>query len=353
MVKAAEDVPAATVSVAGTVASAVDELLSVKVVADSTLAGSDKVPPTLVTLSLPEAAPSETVIAWLSLSVMLMLPVALLQPATDAVTVTLRVPSITVSSTAVGVKVTDDVPAGIVTVAGTVSSVVSLDDRLTVTSYCGVGVTLIVPWLVKAPAFSAAETGRLTVSVPTSLSVTMRLAVPFDDAAGAEAVRTVVCEPSSRASSTMVIGKLALVCPDKMVTVAGKVAAEVTLELRLTMISDGAAEGSDTVPVTVPAVSLADAGALRLRAPSDTTLKLFDVPVLPLVAFVAVIAAVPVAPTLTFPVHTPATNAPVAVGVTGNDGESPVKRMLGSIVEVPGEGDVPDHVSGSPAPLSV
>ena len=64
-------------------------------------------------------------------------------------------------------------------------------------------------------------------------------------------------------------------------------------------------------------------------------------------------SCVPVWFTVTFPVHTPAVNAPLVDGETGNVVPTCSIRFGSTVVAVGVGLAVPDHVSGSPKPLSV
>ncbi len=119
--------------------------------------------------SATEAATTLTVKVAASLSVTCSVSLPLLNPVAEAVIVTVCVPSTIASSTAAKVTVTEDCPAGIVTVAGTVASVVSLLDRFTVRAAVVFVLRLIVTVVAAEPAFSATEAAAtLTVSVGDS-----------------------------------------------------------------------------------------------------------------------------------------------------------------------------------------
>jgi len=81
----------------------------------------------------------------------------LVKPVADAVMVTVCVPSTIASSTAARSTVTDDWPAGIVAVVGTVASVVSLLDRSTVRANALSVLRVIVTVVAAAPAYSDTE----------------------------------------------------------------------------------------------------------------------------------------------------------------------------------------------------
>ena len=92
---------------------------------------------------------------------------------------TVCVPSTTASSTAATAKVAELWPAAIVTVVGTVASVVSLLARLTVTAEVVGPCRVTVPVAALAPAFSAKLAGLIaTVNPGRSLSTTCTPAVP-------------------------------------------------------------------------------------------------------------------------------------------------------------------------------
>src|SRR5215204_5520531 len=84
-------------------------------------------------------------------------------PAAAGATNTVWEPSSSPSLTIVAANVTDAVPAATTTVGGTVSSVVSVEARLTVRLLAGVGLTVTVPTSGAPP--SLADAGKITVTV--------------------------------------------------------------------------------------------------------------------------------------------------------------------------------------------
>ena len=175
MVNVPEVLPAAIVTVAGTVMREVvsDESVTVKAVVNV---------PEIDTVPVP-VLPSFTVAGMdrlrfkFSLSATAMLPdVPSVQFVTCAVTVAFCVPSILPSSTTVIVKLADASPAGMIIVAGTVTAVTSLDIRETVTGLSTAALTVTVPVMLPTPSVVVA--GADTVSVAVSLSFTENVAVP-------------------------------------------------------------------------------------------------------------------------------------------------------------------------------
>ena len=157
------------------------------------------------------------------------------------------------SSIVVTVKVTDDWPAGIVTVGGTLALVGSLLDRLT-TSGAMVEVFRVSVAVVEAPLFTATVAKFNDSPGPLALStVRIALAAPWVSTTPASvstlAAITAVWLPSSSPLLITVIGKLADVCPAPITTFAGTVAAPVLLLDRLMVIGSAAGLEIDTVAV--------------------------------------------------------------------------------------------------------
>src|SRR4051812_38088417 len=116
-----------------------------------------------------------------SLSVTLTAAVAV-KPDADAVIVADWVPSGTVASTAATAKVTADCPAGMVTVAGTDASVVSLLESVTTSGWpSGELRRVTVPVAADAPAFSANVAGDTLRASEGSSSATVKSAVALSD----------------------------------------------------------------------------------------------------------------------------------------------------------------------------
>ena len=157
-------------------------------------------------------------------------------------------PSISVSLTTVTWNVADVCPARMVTVAGTVNSLVSVELNCTTTSAAGAWLTETIPAPLSRPSPSVAPAGRLTVSTAVSLSWTVKLALPARQSA-AVAVIVVACEPSNSVSSSTVMSNEANVCPAGIVTVAGTVAWRVSLDWRLTIRSAPHADGDRHAPL--------------------------------------------------------------------------------------------------------
>ena len=174
------------------------------------------------------------------------------------------VPLILLSSITVIVKVTEVCPAGIVTVTGTCSAVVSLEVIATATALAGAALTVSVPWTATMP--SVVETGALTASVAVSLSCT---AMIFESEPRLEVVALIaaVCVPSSTTLSRMVRSKVAPVCPTGIVTLAGTVTLEVLLEASDTTTEAACADSKVTLPwpASTPSPSVAALGMTRRR----------------------------------------------------------------------------------------
>ena len=174
-VNVAEVLPATMVTVAGTV---IREVVSDK---------SDTVRfvvsvPEIETVPVP-VAPSMTVAGStsarfrFSLSSTAMLPeVPSVQFTTCAVIVAFCVPSILLSSTTVIGKFAEVCPAGMFTVAGTVTAVTSLELSDTATAFPAGLLIVTVPWIVPTPSVVVA--GAVTESVAVSLSYTVSAATP-------------------------------------------------------------------------------------------------------------------------------------------------------------------------------
>src|SRR5688500_13626088 len=125
---------------------------------------------------------------------------------------------------------TDEEPLGIVTVGGTVSREGLFETSATVNSLATVPDAETVAVAVVP---SVTVPGRKSASDMLSLSSTLIFAVASTQLSRC-AVIVAICVPSIAASSTIVIGKVALVCPDGMVTVCGMVAAVKSLLVSVT-----------------------------------------------------------------------------------------------------------------------
>src|ERR1017187_8957553 len=112
-------------------------------------------------------------------------------------------------------------PAAIVTVAGTVTFVVSLLDRLMVTPPAGAACARVTCKFADKP--STTETGATLIPIGT-FTVAVADAIPV-------ALAVIVAEPPA----TPVTVTVALVAPAAKFTVAGTVATPVALELRFTV----------------------------------------------------------------------------------------------------------------------
>lgn len=130
----------------------------------------------------------------LSLTVRLAVPCA--KPAAAAVRVTVAAPSILVLSWAAIVTVADGLPAGIVTVAGTVAFDVFDDVSVTICAAVVGPVRVTVNVDALAPAFSEKTAGLALRVKVASLSVTVTFVVAFANAA-ADAVIVTTTLPSA------------------------------------------------------------------------------------------------------------------------------------------------------------
>ena len=210
-----------------------------------------------------EVGETETVsAAGPSLSVTTISPVAAAYPAPAAVIVTVWSPSATASSTAPianGAEVNS--PAIMVIVVLTVASLMSLLDSVT-TSGLATSVLLRLTVAVVAPPDSPIDAARMTRDSASSVTSSESLTATYPVEV---ALMFTVCVPSSRASSTALISKVADACPAGIVTVAGTVASEVSSLLRLTMTSKVVSVLLRvTVAVVVPAFSLMESALTEM-----------------------------------------------------------------------------------------
>ena len=147
-------------------------------------------------------------------------------------------------------KATEVPPAGMTTVAGTVSSEVSLLAKTTVTSVSTVCDTRTVPALASTPPFSVTLAGSSNVNVAVSLSWTSRLhnsvVVPQTT------VSWTVGEPLRRVSSTAVMLKDTTCWPAATGTVAGRLRRAGCDAVTVRLVAAVAACGrhNQTVPVS-------------------------------------------------------------------------------------------------------
>ena len=189
------------------------------------------------------------------------------QPATEAVRVTVCASSTSTSSMMVKSKEAELSPAGMMTKAGTTTSLVSLEDRETTTSSSTGVFTLTSPWDERRPSPSAAEEGssRERIAVSLSWTNTLREAEAYP---GADAVTVTCCEPSRRASSTMVKSKVTDVWPAGTVIAGGTSISDVSLEVRLIKrsIVDGGSIRISPSPAIVPLPSVKFSARIRERA---------------------------------------------------------------------------------------
>ncbi len=210
-------------------------------------------------------------------------------------------------------KLTEVWPASRVTVAGTVSRVVSLEVNWTVMFCVGAALEVTVPMIV--PSVSWALLGRLTLSVAVSLSCTVVVAAPAAYPV-AEAVMLTASGPFSNASSMIVTGTGAETCPAGMTTVAGTESRLGSLEARLTVRSLVKAFGILIAPATTPIPSRASVGTVTVTGGKLETLKVLLSPTCPLPSLTSRYMLVAACDTVTLPVHTPLTKVAV-VGATG------------------------------------
>ena len=160
-------------------------------------------------------------------------------------------------------------PAGIVTLAGTEISVVSLEKRDTTRLVASVPETVTVPVFGASPSRKFA--GIVTLRTLVSLSCTTTFAAALVQPA-AEAVMRAVCGPSMIVSSGMVREKLAVVAPRANVTPGGACAASGLSEASATVNATSGGRLSETVPASVPAFSSTDAGSESESAPPSLSM---------------------------------------------------------------------------------
>ena len=204
------------------------------------------------------------------------------------------------SSTAVTVKLTEAWPAGMVTVAGTVASVMSSLASVTISSPVVSVLRETVALLVPVSVIEAES--MFSVSVGTSSSVTSMLSVPLVRPAE-EAVIVGVCVPSTIASSTAMTVKLTDAWPAGMVTVAGTVASVVSSLVSVTISSPVVSVFRETVALLDP-VSVIEAESMfsvNAGMSSSVTSMESELAVKPVKDAVIVGVCVPsTSPTMTF-----------------------------------------------------
>jgi len=182
-------------------------------------------------------------------------PVALADRETSAL------PSVSELFGAVSANVAETLPAGMLTVVGTVSRDVVSDASVTVS------VELSVPDIETVPVPlvpSVIVAGRARVRFVFSLSSTAMGAVPSVQLAMC-AVIVAFCVPSILLSSITVIVNVADVCPVGIVTVVGTTTVVTSLEVNVTEIGTVADVLMVTVPCTDPAPSIVEAGTESVR----------------------------------------------------------------------------------------
>ena len=242
-------------------------------------------------------------------------------------------------------KLADVWPAWRITVAGTVISLTLLDSSETAMSRVGGVLAVIVPAPPSTPSPSCAcrqvdRKRRRFVVVDDD-----RRAVGAYPGAAAEIVT--VSGPFSTASSMMVMGSGAEVCPAGIVMVAGTATRSGLPDVRLTTRSPAIAAGMLIVPVTPRSPSVALAGTAGITGGKSETLKWLLLLTWPAPSSTRRYMPFAACKAVTLPVHAPLVNVAV-VGVRGT-GPPTERRMLGTYVLVLGVGeDVPDQVKGSP-----
>ena len=194
-------------------------------------------------------------------------------PNATALMVTSCAPSSKTSSTATMGTAVLFWPAGMITLAGTVSSETSLLLKVTVTSATAMPPSVSTPPPFVCPAPSCVCAIMSSVTAATSSSVMVIVFVPLVQLATL-AVKTTFCGPSSNASCNTVIGKVTLVWPAGTFTVAGTEISLVSLLLRLTAMLAPAGVETFKVPVSVPAASEAELTALRLKTAVSSSVTL-------------------------------------------------------------------------------
>lgn len=171
-------------------------------------------------------------------------------------------------------------PARMVVVVGTVSSEVSLLERLTVMFDVGAVLMVTVP-LPGEAAPSVMLAGKVTDSVAESLSATATDCVPARNP-GALAVITTFWVLSTLLSSGRFTVKLADAEPAAMVTVLDEGAADaLSEELRFTVNADAVEPVRVTVPVRGAPPSVADEASDIESDPVKVVTKLFVLPKAP------------------------------------------------------------------------
>ena len=136
----------------------------------------------------------------------------------------------------------------------------SLELSITVIAASGAALMKTVPGAVPAPWPRVA--GAVTDSVAVSLSFTTSTPVPFAKPLALAVNVTLRLPLSSVSSAAIVTRKVALVCPARMVTVAGAVAEDTFEFPRLTTRSAVDAQVAVTVAVTGASPSVALAATL-------------------------------------------------------------------------------------------
>ena len=163
-------------------------------------------------------------------------------------------------STSVAVNVADVDPAAIVTVAGSVNWVVSLELSDTTSGAVSVPPSCTVP---ESVCPSHPEAGSVTVIVRSS-SMMLTVAEPSVQFSTCEVTVTGVSPDSMMWSSRSVAVKLTDIWSASNVTVAGTVSRIVSLEVNSTVMFRAGAALEITVPMIVPPVSWAVSGRLMV-----------------------------------------------------------------------------------------
>ena len=199
-------------------------------------------------------------VAGVSMSFTMTTPLPLLKPLALAVIVTFCGPSAAASFTTVMGKVMPLLPAPMLTLAGTVISLLSelVSDTAIGDTACPLSVML--PNTVVWPSIT--DAGKVSASVSASLSVIAIVSVPLVQPCTLP-VTVTICTPSMKVSSTAVSVKLALLCPAGMITLAGTRSSPVSSDSKNTRTAAPAGASRLTVPTfaTAPAPSLRLAGS--------------------------------------------------------------------------------------------
>ena len=187
--------------------------------------------------------------------------VAVGRPSAVAVTCSGKGPVFRLFVGRVMVKLADVVPAAMITDAGSVSSLLSLEANDTVSGVVKVPPNCTVPDRV-CP--SQPEAGSVTVMVRSS-SATLTVVEPLVQLSMLAVTVTGVGPDSIMWSSRSVAVKLTEIWPAGKITVAGTVSCAVSSEVNWIVTFPAGAALAVTVPLSVPPVSWAVSGKLTLK----------------------------------------------------------------------------------------